>query len=60
MTAQQLSIILSGLKDEEVLIKFADNTTNKVVGVEIGTHENEGKIFLTLNTPISIYCKEMV
>lgn len=60
MTAQQLSVILSGLKDEEVVIKFTDNTTNKVVGVEIGTEENEGKVFLTLEKPISIYYKEMI
>lgn len=49
MTAQQLSVILSGLNDEEVAIKFADNTTNNVVGVEIGTQENKGKVFLTLS-----------
>lgn len=49
MTAQQLSVVLSGLKDEEVVVKFADNTTNGVIGVEIGTQENEGKVFLTLN-----------
>lgn len=60
MTAQQLSVILSGLNDEEVVIKFADNTTNNVVGVEIGTQENEGKAFLTLENPISIYYKEMI
>ena len=52
MTAQQLSVILSGLKDEEVVIKFSDNTTNNVVGVEIGTQENEGKVFLKLENHI--------
>lgn len=60
MTAQQLSVILSGLNEEEVVIKFADNTTNSVVGVEIGTQENEGKVFLTLENSISIYYKEMI
>ena len=52
MTAQQLSVILSGLNDEEVVIKFSDNTTNNVVGVEIGTQENEGKVFLKLENHI--------
>ena len=49
MTAQQLSVILSGLKDEEVTIKLQNDTTVNVVGVEIGTQENRGKVFLTLN-----------
>lgn len=58
MTAQQLSVILSGLKDEEVVIKTIGGIVNNIVGVEIGTKEDSGKVFLTLKNPVMIYWGE--
>ena len=45
MTAKQLSVMLSGLEDNEVAIKF-NNKELIFNGIEIGVDSNTGKVFL--------------
>lgn len=49
MTAQQLSVMLSGLGDNEVAIK-ANGSSVYVTGIEIGFNADSGKIFLTTSS----------
>lgn len=57
MTAQQLSVMLSGLEDDEVAIKLdipsigASAYTN-ITGIEIGYDFDSGKVFLTTDSKL--------
>lgn len=63
MTARQLSVMLSGLGDNEVAIKL-DIPTNdgsyytNITGIEVGFDWDSGKIFLT--TDAKLVDKNMV
>lgn len=53
MTAQQLSVMLSGLGDNEVAIKVNDSSIY-VTGIEIGFNVDSGKIFLTTDSEVML------
>lgn len=55
MTAQQLSVMLSGLEDNEVVIKLdvpsvGSSAYVNITGIEVGLDWNSGKVFLTTNS----------
>lgn len=63
MTAQQLSVMLSGLEDNEVVIKLdvlsvGPSAYVNITGIEIGFNEDSGKVFLT--TSSNLIDKNMV
>ena len=57
MTAQQLSVMLSGLGDDEVAIKLdipsiGTSTCVNITGIEIGYDFDSGKVFLTTDSKL--------
>lgn len=54
MTAQQLSVMLSGLGDNEVAIKLdtPNNAYTNITGIEVGFDWDIGKIFLTTDSKL--------
>lgn len=57
MTAQQLSIMLSGLEDNEVVIKLnvpsvGPSAYVNITGIEIGFDWDSGKVFLTTDSKL--------
>lgn len=57
MTAQQLSVILSGLGDNEVAIKLdipnvGYSAYTNITGIEVGFDWDSGKIFLTTDSKL--------
>ena len=55
MTAQQLSVMLSGLEDNEVVIKLdvpsvGPSAYVNITGIEVGFDGDSGKVFLTTNS----------
>lgn len=47
MTANQLSIILSNLNEQNVIIKYNNKLLN-ISGVEFGINQDIGKIFINV------------
>lgn len=63
MTAQQLSVMLSGLGDNEVAIKLdipnvGCSAYTNITGIEVGFDGDSGKVFLT--TDSNLIDKNMV
>lgn len=63
MTAQQLSVMLSGLEDNEVVIKLdvpsiGPSAYVNITGIEVGFDWDSGKVFLT--TSSNLIDKNMV
>lgn len=57
MTAQQLSVMLSGLGDNEVAIKLdipnvGCSAYTNITGIEVGFDWDTGKIFLTTDSKL--------
>lgn len=57
MTAQQLSVMLSGLGDDEVAIKLDipsidTSACANITGIEIGYDFDSGKVFLTTDSKL--------
>lgn len=57
MTAQQLSVMLSGLGDNEVAIKLdipnaGCSAYTNITGIEIGYDFDSGKVFLTTDSKL--------
>lgn len=57
MTAQQLSVMLSGLGDNEVVIKVdipsvGESAYTNITGIEIGYDFDSGKVFLTADSKL--------
>lgn len=57
MTAQQLSVMLSGLGDNEVAIKLDSpnigcSAYTNITGIEVGFDWDSGKIFLTTDSKL--------
>lgn len=59
MTAQQLSVMLSGLGDNEVAIKLdtpsiGESAYTNITGIEVGFDWDSGKIFLTTDSKVML------
>ena len=57
MTAQQLSVMLSGLGDNEVAIKLdipsvGSSVYANITGIEVGFDWDSGRIFLTTDSKV--------